>query len=113
PARRRPLRPRDACPRRAPCCGRPGSASALEAGLDARDGFFGGGAVAEAGEPEIALAAPPEAGAGGADHVRLVQQLVEEAPRVEAGRRLHPDVRRVATAVDREPRRLQPLADQP
>src|SRR5207249_10356408 len=60
----RGTRCRFAWPRAAPRCGRPGSASALEAGLDARDGFFGGGAVAEAGEPEVALAAPPEAGAG-------------------------------------------------
>src|SRR5882672_3092602 len=91
-------------PRRSRRLAPPDASSALQAGLDPRDRFFGGGAVAEAGQAEVAFAAAPEAGAGGADHVRLVQQLVEEAPGVEAGRRLHPDVGRVAAAVDREPR---------
>src|SRR5213076_1907356 len=84
-----------------------------EPGADALDGLFGLLARAERREAEVALAARTEAGARHAHHVGLGQQRVEEVPRRRPGRRAQPDVRRVATAVDRVTGGAQPLADDP
>src|SRR5258708_826547 len=47
----------------------------------------------ERADADVALAAPAEAGAGRDDHLSLVQQHIEEFPRVAAG--VDPDVRGV------------------
>ena len=49
----------------------------IEHPLDALDRLLGVLGVAEGGEPDIALAGRPEAGAGGGDDVRLLQKAVE------------------------------------
>src|SRR5262245_53949699 len=83
----------------------------LQPGLDALDGFHGLRALTEGGEPEIAFAARTETGPGRSDHVRLVEQLVEELPGAEAGGGLRPDVRRVSAPVDGEADGAEPFAD--
>src|SRR5262249_38780002 len=75
---------------------------AVEAGPDARDRLLGVGPRAEGGEAEIALAAGTEAGAGRAQHLRLLEQAVEEVPRRHATGRAEPDVGRVAAAIHLE-----------
>src|SRR5207249_10360373 len=82
-----------------------------ETGLDAFDRLHRVGPLAERGEAEIPLTARAEACAWRADHVGLGEQLVEELPGAEAGRRLHPDVGRVARTVHGETDRGQSLAD--
>src|SRR6185369_13574534 len=56
-------------------------------------------AMAEGRQAEEPFAARAEAGAGGADHVAFVQQLVEEVPAGHAARGLEPDVGGIHPAV--------------
>ena len=60
---------------------------------------------------DIALAAGAEAGAGGGDHVGLVEQLVEELPGTHAVGGLGPDIGRVLAAGHGEASGLQAVED--
>src|SRR5439155_14392873 len=84
-----------------------------EAGLDPLDRLFGFGPPTERGQADITLAARPEPRARRGDDVRLAEELVEEVPRAEPGRRLHPDVRGVLAAVDHEAGGFESLPDDP
>src|SRR5207253_3021035 len=70
-------------------------------------------APAECGQSHVALAARPEPGTRRGDDVRLAEEPVEEVPRAEPPGRLDPDGRRVLPAIGPEPRRLEPLPDDP
>src|SRR5215510_1376984 len=85
--------------------------SAREARADPLDGVLRLIAAAERGEPEVALAARPEADPRGSDDVGLGEQPVEEVPGAEARRRLDPDVRRVLAAIDLVAGRAEAVAD--
>src|SRR5262252_11067083 len=88
-----------------------GRALAAEPAGDPFDRLDAVGAGAESGDPEIAFAARPEAGAGHAYHLGLREKPVEEVPGRDAGRRADPDIRSVPSAVHDESGSLQPLAD--
>src|SRR3989475_5145486 len=90
-----------------------GGALKREGGLDPLDRLFGFGPPTERGQADITLAARPEPRARRGDDVRLAEELVEEVPRAEPRRRLHPDVRRVLAAVDHEAGGLESLPDDP
>jgi len=57
--------------------------------------------MAEGRQPEVPFPARAKAGAGGADHVAFVQELVEELPAGHVAGGLEPDVGGIHTAEDR------------
>ena len=67
------------------------------------DRFLDVRARVERRQPEVALARRAEPGARRADHLRLVQQAIEELPRGRVVPRPDPQVRGVNTPEDREP----------
>ncbi len=74
------------------------------------DGVIG---AAERGEAEIALAAWAEPDARGSNHLRVLEQIIEELPTAHAARALHPHVRRVHAAAVPHARRVERLRDDP
>src|SRR5690606_6692745 len=68
----------------------------FEHGGDAGEGGLDVGAGVEGADAHVAFAAGAEAGAGGADDLGLVEELVEEGPGIGAG--VDPDVGGVVAA---------------
>lgn len=62
-------------------------------------------------KPEVSFPTRPEAGAGGADHVAFVEQLIEEVPAGHAAGGLEPDVGGIDAAENGDTGFLQTFTD--
>ena len=79
-----------------------GSTAGESEGLDPRHGGVDIVSTVKRREAEVTLSGCAEAASWGSNHIRLIEQMVKEAPGVHAIRSLDPHVGSVLPAVDGE-----------